>query len=345
MSSARSFPRRGDRLEGVALPARAIQRQGVERPQPLPVGMLGDGRLQLGYHLTVLTQRETCVGAVLYGVRSQRVEPCGDGVDPVLSSELRERWSRPGAEGVVQDIGSARRVTFGEGCLPGRHQILEAGRIDGGAVDRQAVARRPGEQDAGRLAGPASGFEHPAQVRDVCLQRGIGVRRQSFAPDQVGQPLRRDGTAQLDQQCGQHGALLAAAEIELLIAVGYPQASEDAVLQAPFLPQRVPRTCGARGGYQRNRAKRTCSAHKASHHDRAGGYPALNRGGQRRPTFNGEAPAPPRSHRAGGPRQCQTFLDGRPRLSGMPAASGSSPTPRAARAAPSSRPRSRGSPA
>ncbi len=56
----------------------------------------------------------------------------------------------------------------------------------------------------------------------------------------------------------------------------------------------------------------------------------LDPGGNAARTFNGEAPAPPRCHRPGGPCRA-TFPRRSPASSGTPAASASSPTPKAVR--------------
>ncbi len=227
--------------------------------------MLGDRRLQGRYRLAMLAQRQPGVGAVLHRLGPQRVEPSGERSDPVFPRQLRERRSGPRPEGLVEQLGGVSCVTLAERRLTGDHQILEAGRIDLCSLDHEAVAGRTGDQHAGRLAGWPVRFEHPPEIGDVGLQRGIGVRRRRLAPDQVSQPLRRDRTTQLDEQRGQNGALLPAAEIELAIAVGYPQSSQDSVLQAPFLPRRVARPCGRR--------ESTRGARRVAHRSGAGAAP------------------------------------------------------------------------
>ena len=93
-------------------------------------------------------------------------------------------------------------------------QLGEAQQVQVGRVGAQQVAGRAGEQHGRRLARPAVGLEHPAQVGDVGLQRAGDRRRRVVAPQRAHDPVDADDAAGVGQQQGQQRPGLGPADVQ-----------------------------------------------------------------------------------------------------------------------------------
>ncbi len=115
--------------------------------------------------------------------------------------------SRPTAGGPIGTQGL-------QGALPGADGGLEDPGVQGVVGDPQRVARRHGDQHGGRGAAFPVGLDHPAQARDVRLQRGAHARRRRVAPEQVDDRVDRDRAAAGEGQRGHQRPLLGRAEVD-----------------------------------------------------------------------------------------------------------------------------------
>ncbi len=185
--------RRSRRREGgerLPLPPGAVERQRLLGAQPLSEGVRGDGALQPREERHVLAERQPGVEACLEGLLPQSLQPGGVIVDPGLAGQVGEQRPVPQGEGVVERLDRRAGVAACQRRDPHRHEILELGGIDVASVGQQGIARRLGDEQAGRFAGLAVRLEGAPQVGDVGLQRGLGVRRRVLAPDEVLEPRR-----------------------------------------------------------------------------------------------------------------------------------------------------------
>jgi hypothetical protein len=90
------------------------------------------------------------------------------------------------------------------GCAPFAEQLLEPSEVELVGLDRQHVARRLCEQ----YLRP----KHLPELGDRVLERGSRRSRRLLAPHLVDQPLGRDRLVCPQEQEGEHGALISAAD-------------------------------------------------------------------------------------------------------------------------------------
>jgi hypothetical protein len=129
-------------LERVGLPVRAVQGEHQLCPQPLPVRMLGDQRLQLADELAVAAEREPGLDALLERREPQVVEPRDLRLRERLVGEVGERRAAPECHRLVEHrerpLGVARR----QGTPALADQPLEPVRVERSRLQPELVAVR-----------------------------------------------------------------------------------------------------------------------------------------------------------------------------------------------------------
>jgi hypothetical protein len=216
------FARRLIGGESLCLPARPVERQHQLRAEALAQRVLGDERLDLA------DQRGSAA-------------ECEIGLDPALEHrqpQLLEATDRGLGEGLVFEVGESP-------ASPERERVAEQARRKLG-LGRLGLRNEPFEPLQVELSGPqaqhvagCSGLEllrcraeRLPELRHPHLQRrhaGVGGLA---APEFVDQAVAGDDLADVEQKDRQHGALLAACEGELAIAVSDLKWAEDAEFHA-----------------------------------------------------------------------------------------------------------------
>ena len=183
------------------LPARAIQREHLLRPQSLAQRLIRDQRPELAEDLSVATRGEVGVDRHLGRLQPQLLQSSYLGARERLVSHVGERTAAPQRQ---------RRPRFSVRHAVGLHgrvdQPLEPGRID--AIDREpelvAAAARQDLPDA-----PA---QQLAQLGHVQLHHLGRRRRGPLAPQSLAELIGRDGLVDPQREHRQHGALLRRSE-------------------------------------------------------------------------------------------------------------------------------------
>ena len=156
------------------------------------------------------------------------------------ASVTQGSWARSGNNGPVQaarassSVGAApRAAVHGAGtdlAVAAGGEVLEAEGVDRRPGDLDHVAGRPGDEDRRLLAGSTLRLEGPPEVRHVGLQRARRPLGGLVAPHQLDQAVSGDRAADLEEEGGEHGALLATAEVHLGVAVSHHQSAEEVEL-------------------------------------------------------------------------------------------------------------------
>ncbi len=142
----------------------------------------------------------------LTGAPSQLGQPAGLGRRPVLVAGLGERRAPPQRQRLVQQRPGRARV--GADALTGvAAQPLEPPRVHRVGRQPHRVAGWGADQQPGRGARWAAGFEQPAQVGHVRLERGHRLGRRFTAPQVLDHPVHRHDLAARRDQQGEHRAL------------------------------------------------------------------------------------------------------------------------------------------
>ncbi|GAB3894909.1 hypothetical protein GCM10027612_46900 [Microbispora bryophytorum subsp. camponoti] len=176
-------PGRAQRLQCVRLPAQGVERAGEQLPQPLAQGMGGHQGLQLAHHVRV-------------------AHPPGQEPFPRHQMRFGEPLDLRPQPGHVAELLVRRAAPQGQGAfrLAGLGQADEVVGVH--LVRPERIARRAAEEHGRGRARSAAGFEHPAQVGDVAVQRALGARRRRAVVQVVEDRVHRHGRAPGDQQTG-----------------------------------------------------------------------------------------------------------------------------------------------
>ena len=213
-------------LERLGAPPGTVQRQHEVVAQPFADRELRHQRGQVGDQRGVVAEPRLHVGQRLPGLGPPVGEPDPRGVEH-RAGEAGKRLAGPPVERPAQQSRRVRQPPFGPGDLPrpyrrGDRRRVEAVRRDGepvsGVVERQQPAGRPRR---------AVGLEDPAQPGDVLLHDVDAVLRWALAPDGVDDLPGGHRRVGLEEEHGEHRALLAGAEVELPVVEPRPHRAED----------------------------------------------------------------------------------------------------------------------
>jgi hypothetical protein len=105
-------------------------------------------------------------------------------------------------------------VTVVEGPPPFRRQVLEPYGVDLERSHAEGVTGCFRDKHGRRCPWRPIGFEHPAEVRDVGLQRGRRGLGWRLPPELVDETIDRDDLVQVDEEHREDGALARRAEID-----------------------------------------------------------------------------------------------------------------------------------
>jgi hypothetical protein len=165
-------------LEGIGLPATAVEREHQLAPQTLAKHVLCDQRLELRHQLVMAAERQLGVDAILDRREPQLLEPSDLALRECLALEVGQRLAPPERQRVAQ----ARRPLARIVALAGpRDQRLEPGEVD--------LVRRRLQQITGRARPDPLGADQLAKARDMPVQRGLRRSRRLLSPqclDQLG---------------------------------------------------------------------------------------------------------------------------------------------------------------
>jgi hypothetical protein len=183
------------RIQRVARPVAAVQRQREQRPGPLAQRLTDQTGLQLRVRRAVVTEIDQGLPAILLGQQPRLAQPGRFG----RQRRGRRRGVRvglapPQRQTAVQRANRGGRVGADERAAAGgrRGELLG---VDRGRFDNQRVAGRPRDQGGRPGPGVAPRLDGPPQIGHIGLNAGHHLRRRVLAPHLVDQPVHRHGPA------------------------------------------------------------------------------------------------------------------------------------------------------
>ena len=180
-------------LEGaqcLGLPAGSVQGQHQQPVQPLPERVETDQLRQLGRGRGMPADGELGGQPVLESGRRCSSSRCRSAWAKA-SSATSARAGPPQPERLPQHLGRRPRLAVLQQPVALLGQRHEPGGVEVPGRDHQPVARGLGDQHPRRRPGRATGFQRPAQVRHIGLQRGAGLGGLLLAPQLLDQPVER----------------------------------------------------------------------------------------------------------------------------------------------------------
>ena len=195
------------RVEGVRMTTGAVERHHEQCSKALVERMEIDESLQLADRFGLAPHREHGLEASLERLESQALQPSDLRTCERLRGEVGERGAAPESKRLGQArLGLGERL--GPKCgLPAGEESLEHVDVDDAWGDTEDVS--------GLLRGePAVVAEEPTELRDVDLdavRRGHG---RVVSPECVDEPVAGHDAIALEQEQGEHAALLLPAEGE-----------------------------------------------------------------------------------------------------------------------------------
>ena len=196
----------------VGLPSRSVQREHELGAATLAQRRDRDERFELGDDRVVLPGAQACVDKVLDGGFAQLGQSRGLGEGPRLMSEFAERVASPASERDCDGELGAFEITGLAARLGRAEVVFELVGVDGRVGECQLVSGRGGDQDRRTCTGGPSRLDDAAQGRHVGLQRGVGARRGTAAPEVVDEALDGDDLALCQQQARQQCTLALASK-------------------------------------------------------------------------------------------------------------------------------------
>lgn len=185
-------------------PAARVQGPHQLSVQPLAQGVRGEQFAQFRNECGAAAEREVRVDAVLYGGEPQLFEAGHRGV---RAGEVGQGRAPPQRERLPEYGRGSGVVALGEGRVAVAGQPLEAVGVDRVGGDGYAVAGGVG-LDLG------AGTEPPAQSGNLGLEGVGGPGRRLGTVQAVGQPLRGDGPARIQEEQGEQRAGAGAAGVQ-----------------------------------------------------------------------------------------------------------------------------------
>jgi hypothetical protein len=190
-------------LEGLCLPARAVEREHQLPTKPLAPWVLGHECLELSDYLGVVSELELSLDKLFARGRLELLEACDFDVCERFEREIRQRRAPPERKRLVEQHGTA----LGSTALGGLgDQALEAMQVDALRVDVEHVAGLLGTD---RLAP-----QNLAQIGDEVLERADRRFGWLARPELFDEPVRGDDLAGIEQQQSQEGPPLSPRELE-----------------------------------------------------------------------------------------------------------------------------------
>ena len=190
-------------LEGLGLPAGAIERKHELAAKRLAQRMLTGESLELADHVAVQPELELGVDALADHDESKLLEPSNLRLREVVECELRERRPAP-----QRKRGLQKRAPLLRGKPPRvDERVLETTCIDLIRSDVEYVARRACVENVAP--------QRPAQASDGVLERRGRRLRRLLAPERVDEPVGGDDPAGLEHEDGEERALLGASERDM----------------------------------------------------------------------------------------------------------------------------------
>jgi hypothetical protein len=243
--------------------------------QPLPERVATDQFRQLGRSPGMPAEGELGGQPVLKGVQAELLQSLPLGLGEGLVGDVGQGRAAPQPERLPQHLGGRPRLAALQQPVALLGQRHEAGGVEVPGRDHQPVAGRLGDQHPRRRPGRATGFQRPAQVRHIGLQRGAGLGGLLLAPQLLDQPVERDHLVRMNQHHRQHGPLLGPPQLHPALAVHDLQGPEDPKLHRAPPPPDPPscRTAQGAGRWLIIRARsptRTCPRHWSLQHPAAG---------------------------------------------------------------------------
>ena len=164
--------------------------------QRFPERMRHHQALQFGDHRVVLAQRQIGIDAVTQRDQPKLLEPRRLGVGEFRRAQIIEHRSPPQAQRLTEQARGALRLTNTHRLPAQLQQMLKLRGINLIGTNKQAIPGLPGHQsllrtNAGQLA---------PKMRNMGPQGDIRARGRRPAPQRIGDPARRYGSIQIDQQ-------------------------------------------------------------------------------------------------------------------------------------------------
>ncbi len=206
-------------VERLGLPARPIEGEHVLTAEPFPDWMLLDQTLELADKLGVMRSIQVGLDPLFERHEPNLFEMRDMGLSERLEDEVGQRRAAPEAESLSQSSRAFGRIPGSRALDQGTEPI----EIQLAGPNVHPVTGRFGLEDLRS--------ECLTQLRDEVLQRGDRGSRWLLAPECVDEPVDRDHTAGLEQQEGENGALLQAAEKDRTRLLIHLQRSEDSELR------------------------------------------------------------------------------------------------------------------
>ena len=203
-------------LERLDLPARAIEGEHEQLPEPLAQRLRRGELRQLPDHVGVTPERELRLESPLQRPQPQLVEPRDGALGERLSGQVGQRVPAPEPEGLVERGDRLR----GLGLVRPRAQRLEAPQVERLGPDVDDVSGRPGLDR--RLA------ERPPQLGDLAVNLRHRGRRGVAGVELVRDAVDRDHPTGVEQQQREDRALDAPPERDLLAVAARLEWAEDA---------------------------------------------------------------------------------------------------------------------
>ncbi len=203
-------------LECLGLATGAVQRQHELSPPPLLEWILRHARLELRHELGVSAELELRVDERLLRGHARGFQSVGVGRQRAFIGQIREWPTAPQSEGALED---------GD-LLRGRRRLIRLGdeTIEPNGIDLV----RAGVQDVPAVAGlEHAGTEHPAQLRDVVVERLARRCRRALTPHRIDQAIDRHDLARVQDEEGQERAVLMAVDRDQPVAVPHLQGAQD----------------------------------------------------------------------------------------------------------------------
>ncbi len=186
-----------ERPKRVGLPARPVEGEHEQGPDPLAQRVLARQGLDLGDEVSRPPAAQLGVEQLLVRSEPELTEPLRLRLRPLLVRKLRIGVPAPLAEGQPQHRGSSDRIAVGREPPRLTDHRLEPGYVEGVIGQLQSVARRLGHH-----ADPVGTVDHAPDPGDIAAQGGARGRRRLAVEHDVGKPVGgHDGVAVDEEHC------------------------------------------------------------------------------------------------------------------------------------------------
>ena len=193
------------RCEGVRLPAAAVEREHQLRVQTLAPRMLAREPLQLGDELRVAARRQLGLHPQLDDGHAKLLQAPDLRDGERGARELGQRRSSPERQRGPQQLARALGLRSRQRPSSRTDLVLEPSEVELLEAHVEAVSGRRGHHDGGVA-------ERCPEARHVDPDRPHRVRLHVVAPQRGSQPFSAHGLVGVEEQDGQHGTRLGAAQ-------------------------------------------------------------------------------------------------------------------------------------